>query len=100
MGKQNANYLTAIDLGSAKTIAFVAEITDSGVRYIGHGQCETKGFRKGIIVDLDKTIASVQKAVEDAENACGAAISLLMLAIVAALSVFYVRQMLRVGEEQ
>ena len=82
--KQNSNYLTAIDLGSAKTIALVAEITDSGVRYIGHGQCETKGFRKGIIVDLEKTIASVQKAVEDAENACGAAIEHAMVGVAGA----------------
>jgi cell division protein FtsA len=74
MGKQNANYLTAIDLGSAKTIALVAEITDNGVRYVGHGLTESKGFRKGVIVDLEKTITSVQKAVEDAENSCGAAV--------------------------
>jgi len=84
MGKQNSNYLTAIDLGSAKTIAFVAEITDSGVRYVGHGQCETKGFRKGIIVDLEKTVGSVQKAVEDAENACGAAIEHAMIGVAGA----------------
>ena len=70
MAKQNANYLTAIDLGSAKTVALVAEITEAGVRYIGHGQAESKGFRKGIIVDLEKAIASVQKAVEEAENVC------------------------------
>jgi cell division protein FtsA len=74
MGKQNANLLTAIDLGSAKTVALVAEITDSGIRYAGHGLTESKGFRKGVIVDLEKTIASVQKAVEEAENACGAPI--------------------------
>lgn len=74
MGKQNANYLTAIDLGSAKTVALVAEITDSGIRYAGHGMAESKGFRKGVIVDLEKTVASVQKAVEEAENSCGSPI--------------------------
>ncbi len=84
MGKQNANYITAIDLGSAKTIALVAEITDSGVRYVGHGLTESKGFRKGVIVDLDKTITSVQKAVEEAENACGAAVEHAMVGVAGA----------------
>ena len=74
MSRQNTNYLTAIDLGSAKTIALVAEITDSGIRYAGHGRAESKGFRKGVIVDLEKAVGSVQKAVEEAENSCGAPI--------------------------
>src|SRR4051794_37898412 len=84
MGKQNANYVTAIDLGSAKTVALVAEITDNGVRYVGHGQSESKGFRKGIIVDLEKAVASVQKAVEEAENVCGAAVEHAMVGVAGA----------------
>lgn len=84
MGKQNANYLTAIDLGSAKTIALVAEITDNGVRYVGHGLTESKGFRKGVIVDLEKTITSVQKAVEDAENSVGAPVEHAMVGVAGA----------------
>jgi cell division protein FtsA len=74
MGKQNSNLLTAIDVGSAKTIALVAEITDSGLRYCGHGMIETRGFRRGVIVDLDRTVTSIQKAVQDAEDSCGAPI--------------------------
>ena len=81
MSKQNTNYLTAIDLGSAKTVALVAEITDSGIRYAGHGLAESKGFRKGIIVDLEKAIASVQKAVDEAEDACGAPIEHAMVGV-------------------
>src|SRR5450759_2059965 len=84
MAKQNVNYLTAIDLGSAKTVALGAEITDSGVRYVGHGLAESKGFRKGIIVDLEKTIASVQKAVEVAEDSCGAAVEHAMVGVAGA----------------
>ncbi|HET7186118.1 MAG TPA: cell division protein FtsA [Terriglobales bacterium] len=74
MGKQNHNLLTAIDVGSAKTVALVVEITDAGLRYCGHGVIETRGFRKGVIVDLDRTVTSIQKAVQDAEDACGAPI--------------------------
>jgi len=68
MGKKNENIITVIDVGSAKTCALAAEITDHGLRYIGHGVAESRGSRKGIIVDLEKAVASVQKAVEEAET--------------------------------
>lgn len=62
------NIVTAIDVGSAKTCVMVAEVTDSGLRYLAHAVCESRGSRKGLIVDLDKAVASVQKAVEKAES--------------------------------
>jgi cell division protein FtsA len=71
MGKEQHNLLTAIDLGSAKTCAVITELTDSGPRYLGHGITESRGVRRGIIVDLEKAVASVQKAVEQAEDAAG-----------------------------
>jgi len=72
MGNQNGNLLTAIDVGSAKTRALVAEITDNGLRYRGHGVAESRGSRKGVIVELDKAVAAIQKAVEAAEDSAGA----------------------------
>jgi cell division protein FtsA len=74
MGNQQANFLTVIDVGSAKTCALVAEITDNGLRYRGHGVAESRGSRKGVIVDLEKAVASIQKAVEVAEDVAGFAI--------------------------
>jgi len=74
MGKRNQNFITAIDVGSAKTCVLVAEITDSGLRYAAHGMCESRGSRKGVIVDLERAVTSVQKAVEEAENTAGAPI--------------------------
>src|SRR4051812_44759547 len=68
MGKEQPNLLTAIDLGSAKVCAVVAEITETGVRYRGHGVAESRGTRKGVIVDLDKAVSSIQRAVEQAET--------------------------------
>src|SRR5579864_9612297 len=72
MGNPNGNFLTAIDVGSAKTCALIAEITDVGMRYRGHGVADSRGSRKGIIVELDKAVASIQKAVEAAEDIAGA----------------------------
>jgi cell division protein FtsA len=72
MAHPNEHLLAAIDVGSAKTCALVAEITDSGLRYRGHGLAESRGSRKGIIVDLDKAVGAIQKAVEQAEDTAGA----------------------------
>jgi len=74
MGSQNENLLTAIDVGSAKTCALVSEVTEAGLRYRGHGVTESRGSRKGVIVDLEKAVASIQQAVEQAEDAAGAPI--------------------------
>jgi cell division protein FtsA len=74
MGAQRENLLTAIDVGSAKTCALAAEFTDAGLRYRGHGIAESRGSRKGVIVDLEKAVASIQEAVEQAEDAAGAPI--------------------------
>jgi cell division protein FtsA len=71
MSKPHEHFLTAIDVGSAKTCVLVAEITDNGLRYRGHGLADSRGSRKGIIVDLEKAVASIQKAVEQAEDAAG-----------------------------
>jgi cell division protein FtsA len=72
MGNENNNLITAIDLGSAKSAVLVAEITTQGLRYRGHGVSESRGSRKGVIVDLDKAVHSLQKAVEQAEDVAGA----------------------------
>src|SRR5499433_3250682 len=81
MGNQHGNFLAVIDVGSAKTCALVAEITDSGLRYRGHGITDSRGSRKGIIVDLEKAVVSIQKAVEQAEDACHAPIERALLGV-------------------
>ena len=74
MANQQANLLAVIDVGSAKTCALVAETSENGLRYRGHGIAESRGSRKGVIVDLDKAVSSIQKAVETAEDVAGAPI--------------------------
>ncbi|HXY51491.1 MAG TPA: cell division protein FtsA [Terriglobales bacterium] len=74
MGHQGRNLLTAIDVGSSKTCALVAEVSENGLRYRGHGVAESRGSRKGVIVDLDKAASSIQHAVEGAEDSAGAPI--------------------------
>ena len=71
MGNQYAHFLTAIDVGSAKTCVLVVEIGDAGLRYRAHGLSESRGTRKGAIVHLEKAVGSIQKAVEEAEDSAG-----------------------------
>ena len=74
MSNQPPNFITAIDVGSAKTCVLVAEVSDNGLRYRGHGIAESRGLRKGVITELDKAVSSIQKAVEKAEDSAGIAV--------------------------
>jgi cell division protein FtsA len=71
MPSHQPNFITAIDVGSAKTCVLVAEVSENGLRYRGHGISESRGLRKGVITELDKAIRSIQKAVEHAEDVAG-----------------------------
>ena len=81
MPKTQEQFLTAIDVGSAKTCVLVVEITDHGLRYRGHGLADSRGSRKGIVVDLEKAVTSIQKAVEQAEDSAGFAIEHAVLGV-------------------
>lgn len=71
MGSTNDKQIAVIDVGSAKTSVVVGEVSDGVLRYRGHATVESKGTRKGAIVDLDKTAGAIAKAAEEAERACG-----------------------------
>lgn len=68
MGKDRNNVIAVLDVGSAKTVALICEVSDSGLRYRGHGITESRGSRKGVLVELDKAVQSIQRAVDAAEK--------------------------------
>src|SRR5215813_6255971 len=80
-GKTDRKLVTALDTGSAKTVALICEATDVGLRYRGHGMTESRGSRKGIIVELDKAVQSIHKAVEEAEKLAGLQVGNAMVAV-------------------
>ena len=84
MPNHEPNFITAIDVGSAKTSVLVAELSDNGLRYRGHGIGESRGLRKGVIAELDKATSSIQKAVERAEDVAGIAIEHALIGIAGA----------------
>ena len=61
-------YLVGLDIGSTKTCALLAEMEDEQVRFLALGATESKGLRKGLIVNLDSTVSSIRRAVEEAES--------------------------------
>src|SRR6516225_8127888 len=68
MTKDQNRTITVIDSGSAKTAALICDAADAGLRYRGHAVVDSRGSRKGVIVELDKAVQSVQRAVEEAEK--------------------------------
>ena len=61
-------YLVGLDIGSTKTCVLVAELDGEQVRFLALGAAESKGLRKGLIVNLDSTVSSIRRAVEEAEG--------------------------------
>ncbi len=84
MPNHEPNFITAIDVGSAKTSVLVAELSENGLRYRGHGIGESRGLRKGVITELDKAAGSIQKAVEHAEDVAGIPIEHALIGIAGA----------------
>jgi cell division protein FtsA len=61
-------YLVGLDIGSTKTSVLIAEIDDQQVKFLALGAAESKGLRKGLIVNLDSTVSSIRRAAEEAEG--------------------------------
>ena len=65
-------HIVALDIGSTKTCALIGEQDDSGeVKFAALGAAESKGWRKGQIVNLDLAVSSIRRAVEEAETIVG-----------------------------
>lgn len=65
-------HIVALDIGSTKTCALIGEQTDDGsATFAALGAAESKGWRKGQIVNLDLAVSSIRRAVEEAEAIVG-----------------------------
>jgi cell division protein FtsA len=61
--------ITALDIGTSKVVAMVAEVTeDNKLHIIGVSSYPSKGLKKGVIVNIEATVNAIQKAVSDAEH--------------------------------
>lgn len=65
MGKKNS-IVVGLDIGTSKVCAVVGEMTENGVEIIGVGSHPSQGLRKGVVINIEGTVASVKKAIEEA----------------------------------
>ena len=66
------NRVVGLDIGTSKVAAIVAEITPTGeLEIIGLGSYPSRGLKKGVVVNIESTVQSIQRAIEEAELMAG-----------------------------
>jgi cell division protein FtsA len=73
--KTTNEIIVGLDIGTTKIACIAGEVTDEGIDIIGIGTAPSKGLRRGVVVNIDATVASIQAAVDEAENMAGCEIS-------------------------
>jgi cell division protein FtsA len=70
--KGDARLVVGLDIGTSKVLAIVGEIGRDGmVEIIGVGHQPSRGLKKGVVVNIESTVQSIQRAVEEAELMAG-----------------------------
>lgn len=68
----NKDLLVGIDIGTSKVVTLVGEITSDGkLNVIGFGSHPSQGLKRGVVVNIESTVQSIQRSVEDAEHMAG-----------------------------
>src|SRR5258706_1707319 len=68
MAKENRNLVVGLDIGTSKVAALVAELAaDGAMEVLGMGSHESRGLKKGVVVNIESTVAGIQRALEEAE---------------------------------
>jgi cell division protein FtsA len=66
--KDNNNLIVGLDIGTSKITAIVAEVLpDGGLNIVGLGTQPSRGLKKGVVVNIEATMASIQRVLEEAE---------------------------------
>jgi cell division protein FtsA len=68
MSKENKRLVVGLDIGTSKVVAVVAELLpDNRLNVIGMGGHESRGLKKGVVVNIEATVSAIQRALEEAE---------------------------------
>jgi cell division protein FtsA len=66
--KEDKNLIVGLDIGTSKIVAIVAELQPEGtIKVIGLGQHISRGLKKGVVINIESTMQSIQRALEEAE---------------------------------
>ena len=67
--ENNHNMIVGLDIGTSKVVALVAEVTPNGeLNIVGIGTHPTRGLKKGVVINIETTVQSVQHAIEEAQK--------------------------------
>jgi len=70
--KAEKNLIVGLDIGTSKVVAIVGEVMPDGdLEVIGIGSNPSRGLKKGVVVNIESTVLSIQRAVEEAELMAG-----------------------------
>jgi cell division protein FtsA len=69
------DFIVGLDIGTTKICCIVGEIAGDNIDIIGIGTAPSSGLRKGVVINIDSTVESISKAVEEAELMAGVEIS-------------------------
>jgi len=70
--KTDRGMIVGLDIGTSKVVAIVGEVNDEGqIEIIGIGSHPSRGLKKGVVVNIESTVQSIQRAVEEAELMAG-----------------------------
>jgi cell division protein FtsA len=74
--KSEKGMIVGLDIGTSKVVAIVGEVNDEGVlEIIGIGSHPSRGLKKGVVVNIESTVQSIRRAVEEAELMAGCQIN-------------------------
>ncbi len=73
--QRQENIIVGLDVGTTKICAVVGEVEGNKINIIGIGTHPSIGLRKGVVVNIESTVESIQKAIEEAELMAGCEIS-------------------------
>ncbi len=68
MVRETKNLIVGLDIGTSKIVAVVAEVNpDGGFDIVGLGTQPSRGLKRGVVVNIEATMASIQRVLEEAE---------------------------------
>lgn len=70
--KEDKNLIVGLDIGTSKVVVIVGEIgLEGGIEVAGIGTHPSRGLKKGVVVNIESTVQSIQRAIDEAEQMAG-----------------------------
>ena len=71
MADNKDRLVVGLDVGTTKICAIVGNITSEGMEIVGIGNCPSQGLRKGMVINIESTVAAIRQAIQEAELMAG-----------------------------